>query len=105
QGIGNISLPLGSCKCRLSDVLYVPGLTKNLLLVSQLLDHNLKIDFDSQSGKKMCMIQDKSRGSKIIAKASNVGRMFQLDFIYKNDQALVAKNSTSTQLCHQRFGH
>ncbi|KAH9298713.1 hypothetical protein KI387_014046, partial [Taxus chinensis] len=31
QGIGNISLPLGSRKCKLSDVLYVPGLTKNLL--------------------------------------------------------------------------
>ncbi|KAH9299486.1 hypothetical protein KI387_031168 [Taxus chinensis] len=105
KGIGNISLPLRKHDCKITDVLYVPELTKNFLSVSQLLDHNLKLDFDSNNGEKVCLIRDKSRGSKIVARASNVGRMFQLDFSHKDDQALVAKDTQSTELWHRRYGH
>ncbi|KAH9313426.1 hypothetical protein KI387_044060 [Taxus chinensis] len=105
KGIGNISLPLGKHDYKITDVLYVPRLTKNFLSVSQLLDHNLKLDFDSNNGEKVCLIRDKSRGSKIVAIASNVGRMFQLDFVHKDDQALVAKDTQFVELWHRRYGH
>lgn len=58
QGIGDMALPLRTHTCRLTKVLYVPGLTKNLLSVSQLLEHNLQVEFDQLNGEKLCLIKD-----------------------------------------------
>jgi hypothetical protein len=39
-------LPNGISKC-IGDVLYVPKLAKNLLLFSQLIEYNFKVEFDA----------------------------------------------------------
>ncbi|KAH9293155.1 hypothetical protein KI387_041641, partial [Taxus chinensis] len=56
EGIGRVTIPLGPQKCTLTKVLYVPGLTSNLLSVTQLLNHHLKVEFLVQNGIKSCLI-------------------------------------------------
>lgn len=104
KGIGDISLLFGIHKWRVTNVLYVPGFTKNLLFITQFHDHNLRIEFDSTKDKKFSLIIDKSKNDKVFASATKVGRMFRLDTIV-HDQALVTKNNDLSMLWHRRYGH
>ncbi|XP_059073091.1 uncharacterized protein LOC131873929 [Cryptomeria japonica] len=45
KGIGTITIPLTEGSCSLSNVLYVPGFTSNLLSVSQHVNHRVKVEF------------------------------------------------------------
>ncbi|KAH9318132.1 hypothetical protein KI387_019901, partial [Taxus chinensis] len=101
-GIGDVIIPLGTRRCTLTKVLYVPGLTSNLLSVSQLLNHRMQIEFFVEKGVKSCII---SQGESVIAQAFLKGRLFALDAITSSSVALSASTAESTALWHFRYGH
>jgi len=53
-----------------------------------MLDNNLKVEFDTMNGKKVCFIQDKPKDCRIVAKTQGVGKMFLLDVVASSNQAL-----------------
>lgn len=60
----------------IKDVLYILGLKMNLLYIDQILDHNLKVEFDILDGKKHDLIQDKYKYYHIVAHAVRVRKIF-----------------------------
>lgn len=104
KGIGESSLRFGISSCRLTNVLYMLGLTKKLLSVNQFLDHNLKIEFDTNQDKKIGLIKDKSKNDKIVTSATEIGKMFRLDTIH-NNHALVTIDNNISMLWHHRSSH
>jgi len=105
EGKGNVHVCLGKNNYQIKEVLYVSGLTKNLLLVSQMMDNNLKVEFDVVKGEKVCFIRDKSKGCRIVAKANRVGSIFLLIVVASNNQALNVHITDVTTLWHHRFRH
>lgn len=45
--------------CKLTKVLYMPQLTKIILSINQNINNNLRIEFDINNGKKVCIIHKK----------------------------------------------
>ncbi|KAK9711792.1 Reverse transcriptase (RNA-dependent DNA polymerase) [Popillia japonica] len=85
----------------INDVLYVPGLTANLLSVRYLTGkHNIKVEFDNN----ICTFTRKTTG-KIVATGSALGfdDLYVLDVI--NDVTLLASAVDNNQLWHQRLAH
>ncbi len=97
----DMSLPDGSCKpCVLHDVLYVPGLSYNLLSVSKASRNGKVLKFTHSS----CYVLD--RRHKLVAKASKIGSLYQLNFKPNHECAnLVEKSETNEDIWHKRFGH
>ncbi|KAH9325159.1 hypothetical protein KI387_005337, partial [Taxus chinensis] len=91
EGIGNVTIPLGPRKCTLTKVLYVPGLTRNLLSVTQLLNHHLKVEFLVQNGIKSCLISRQERDIKLYYIIPQLKRKGYLVWINKN---------TCSNVCH-----
>lgn len=48
--------------CLVLNLAYVPGLGKNLQLVSKMLDFSMKAEFDNER----CLIMDKSKGYRVV---------------------------------------
>ncbi|KAH9293369.1 hypothetical protein KI387_041427, partial [Taxus chinensis] len=101
-GIGDVIIPLGTRRCTLTKVLYVPGLTSNILSISQLLNHRMQVEFFVEKGVKSCII---SQGESVIAQAFLKGRLFALDAVTSSSVALSASTAKSTALWHFRYGH
>ncbi|KAK9717668.1 GAG-pre-integrase domain [Popillia japonica] len=114
-GIGSIALNIQrmheTVELTINDVLYVPGLTANLLsvryLTTNLLSvryltskHNIKVEFDNN----ICTFTRKTTG-KIVATGSALGfdDLYVLDVI--NDVTLLASAVDNNQLWHQRLAH
>lgn len=102
KGIGTINIPLTEGSCSLSNVLYVPGFTSNLLSISQLLNHKLKVEFQVQVGIKPYLI---SCDGEIITHGFKQGHLFALDVASSHGIALCASTVESTSLWHYRYGH
>ena len=104
-GKGNVmldmKLPNGKIKtCKLSDVLYVPKLSYNLLSVARAAQRGKMTKFT----KAACYILDKEH--KLIAKASKVGSLYHLDHQPYREQTNCAKSSEMKEdVWHRRFGH
>ena len=83
--------------CRINNVLYVPGLTHNLLSVSQLTANGKDIVFFENSCKIL-------HGSKIVAYGHKIGNLYVLSD--GNVQANLSKsNELTANLWHRRFCH
>lgn len=73
--------------------MYVLSLIKNLLLVSQILDNNMKVEFDIMYRENVFFIGDKSRNYQIIAKNQEVRNMFLLNVVASNSYILEYKKN------------
>ena len=89
------NLPDGSsCKCRLLNVLFVPSLTYNLLIISKAAERGKAAKFDRDG----CRIVDK-RG-QVIAKAQRCGSLYHLDCRADKQVAIAQQSSEQTTLWH-----
>jgi len=102
QGYGVIcvNLPNGQMK-QIHDVLYVPGIKKNLISVSTITDQNLKVEFI----KSQCFVKDIQNHYNVIATGTRVGGLYKLDVTKGNHQALTSTTMSTEELWHRRYGH
>ncbi len=92
-----IKLPEGKRKqCKLHDVVFVPGLSYNLLSISRVSKMGKFAKF-SESG---CKIMDSK--NELIACASKCGNLYYLEFEF-HDQANTV--FTAEDVWHHRYGH
>lgn len=82
---GNIHIYLEKNIYQIKEILYVPRITKNLISMIQMLDNNLKVEFDIVKGQKVYFIRGKSRDWRIVMKAQGVGRNFFLYVVASNN--------------------
>ena len=84
----------------LYDVLYVPELSYNLLSIAKALQRGNIVKFT----KFACYVLD--RKHKMVAKATKIGSLYQLDYKANHEQASFAeKSDTKEDVWHKRFGH
>lgn len=84
-----------------SNAFILPGLSDNLLLVSQLLDNNYDIHF-SRDG---CCVQDRVSRT-LIAKGPKVGRLFPLHISIPSNASLTCSAVVNkSEVWHKRLGH
>ncbi|MCO5580873.1 hypothetical protein L7F22_034745 [Adiantum nelumboides] len=106
KGIGKILITIsdGSDLC-LPDVLYVPGIKKNLLSVSSLAKNDLRVIFEDDR----CIVRDQENGYSLITIGTLENGLFVLDHYEKQIQACIAEIKTqamqNAELWHARFGH
>ncbi|MCO5551463.1 hypothetical protein L7F22_004966 [Adiantum nelumboides] len=106
KGVGKILITIsdGSDLC-LPDVLYVPGIKKNLLSVSSLAKNGLRVIFEDDR----CIVRDRENGYSLITTGTLENGLFVLDRYEKQIQACIAKTKTQAmqdaELWHARFGH
>ena len=102
KGYGDIPVTLSNGTIRhISNVVYVPGINKNLIFVSTITNQNLKVEFF----KTHCIVKDLQNHYKIVAKGVRVGVLYKLDVTSKNHQALTSATMPTKTLWHQRYGH
>jgi len=97
-GVILVNLPNGKIS-HLQNVLYVPGIKKNLISVSMITGQDMQVEFF----KTHCVIKDCRK--EIVATGVRVGSLYRLDVKSISKQAMVAGRSTAEQLWHQRFSH
>ena len=97
----DVLLPNGETKlCTLHDVLYVPKLSYNLLRVAKVSKRNKIVKFT----KSACYVSDKQH--KMVAKATRLGSLYQLNYKPHNEQtSFAAKSDTKEDIWHKRFEH
>ncbi|MCO5581485.1 hypothetical protein L7F22_035370 [Adiantum nelumboides] len=106
KGVGKILITIsdGSDLC-LPDVLYVPGIKKNLLSVSSLAKNGLRVIFEDDR----CIVRDRENGYSLITTGTLENGLFVLDRYEKQIQACNAETKTQAmqdaELWHARFGH
>ncbi|MCO5611203.1 hypothetical protein L7F22_065453 [Adiantum nelumboides] len=106
KGVGKILITIsdGSYLC-LPDVLYVPGIKKNLLSVSSLVKNGLRVIFEDDR----CIVRDRENGYSLITTGTLENGLFVLDRYEKQIQACIAETKTQAmqdaELWHARFGH
>ncbi|MCO5609186.1 hypothetical protein L7F22_063409 [Adiantum nelumboides] len=106
KDVGKILITIldGSNLC-LSDVLYVPGIKKNLLSVSSLSKNALRVIFEDD----ICIVRDRENGYSLITTGTLENGLFVLDHYEKQIQACIAETKTQAmqdvELWHARFGH
>ena len=96
-----MNLPNGESKaCTLHNVLYIPGLSYNLLSVSQAFKKDKIVKFTDST----CHIVSKSH--KLIAKATKRGSLYQLNCSFNTERVHFASGPMPNEdIWHQRFGH
>ncbi|MCO5611034.1 hypothetical protein L7F22_065284 [Adiantum nelumboides] len=106
KGVSKILITIseGSDLC-LPDVLYVPGIKKNLLSVSSLAMNGLRVIFEDDR----CIVRDQENGYSLITTGTLENGLFVLDCYEKQIQACIAETKTQAmqdvELWHARFGH
>ncbi|MCO5606361.1 hypothetical protein L7F22_060549 [Adiantum nelumboides] len=106
KGVGKILITIsdGSDLC-LPDVLYVPGIKKNLLSVSSLAKNGLRVIFEDDR----CIVRDQENGYSLITTGTLENGLFVLDRYEKQIQACIAETKTQAmqdaEFWHARFGH
>jgi transposase InsO family protein len=99
-GTGSVGLTgIDSTRIKMVDVLYIPGLDRQLLSVSRLADRGVSVEFQQKS----CTIWNKS---KAIALGKKVGKAYVLD-CEKDTAHYVEYAGVNNQweLWHARMGH
>ena len=96
-----INLPNGKSKaCTLHNVLYIPGLSYNLLSVSQASKKGKLVKFTDST----CHILSKSH--KLIAKPTKRGSLYKLNCSFDTERVHFASGPiTNEDIWHQRFGN
>jgi hypothetical protein len=102
KGYGDIpvTLPNGIVR-HIQNVVYVPGIKKNLISVSTITDQNLKVEFF----KNYCIVKDLLDQFKTVATGVRAGGLYKLDVTSKAHHALTSATMPTEILWHQRYGH
>ncbi|MCO5572608.1 hypothetical protein L7F22_026365 [Adiantum nelumboides] len=106
KGVDKILITIldGSDLC-LPDVLYVPGIKKNLLSVSSLAKNGLRVIFEDDR----CIVRDRENGYSLITTGTLENGLFVLDRYEKQIHACITETKTQAmqdaELWHARFGH
>ena len=85
----------------ISEALYVPELTTNLISLGKLSSKRLKIVFENDS----CKIFLNEELSIEAKKSNNKNNLYELETISDLDQALLTENVKNWKLWHYRLGH
>ncbi|KAG6399857.1 hypothetical protein SASPL_141342 [Salvia splendens] len=91
----------GGNKKFISDVLYVPNLTSNLLSVGQLTQRGYSVVFEDGE----CNIFDKKTSSSIITVPMSSNRVFPLIMPLEEKVALAGESVDQSQIWHLRYRH
>jgi len=85
------------------NVLYVPGLKRNLLSISQITreKEHLIVEFNASK----CLIKDTSQRYKIVLQGIEEDGMYMLDISKKLQQSLKIFVKNEGKLWHERYGH
>ena len=95
QGYGIINVKLSNGKLKqIHNVMYAPGIKKNLIFVSTITENDLKVDF----GKYQCHIKDIRNHFNIVAIGSICGGLYPLDVKKDGHQALASTIITTEEL-------
>ena len=86
-------------KTFIGDVLYVPGLEKNMISVSQITKKQMQVQFQNDK----CTVIDKDHN--VIAVGTESGGLYKLKPKPANQKALYSNVSSEEQLWHERMGH
>jgi hypothetical protein len=102
KGYGDIHVTLSNgIVCHIRNVVYVPGIKKNLISVSTITDQNLKVEFF----KNYCIVKDLLDHFQIVATGVRAGGLYKLDVTSKAHHALTSATMPIEILWHQRYGH
>ena len=99
KGRGTVSISTISGIKTISDVLYTPDMSQNLLSVGQMLENNYSLYFKNRE----CVVSDPSEVELFYVKMSN--RMFSVDWEKITEQAYTITSQTCTSLSYKKFGH
>ena len=83
----------------IKDVLYVPGLDKNLLSVPQMMVNGYSLLFEGNN----CAIFDSLK--KKIASVQMQNKTFLIKWNCSSESSMMTKAEAITSLWHKRFGH
>ena len=97
QHVGNVPLSEEGSHAYIKNVLHVPTITKNLVLVSYILEQGMQVWFND--GR--CFIKKEGR---IIARNRREGQMFILDS-HEMKLTMFAKGDADIELWHKRIDH
>ncbi|KAL0426868.1 UNVERIFIED_CONTAM: Retrovirus-related Pol polyprotein from transposon TNT 1-94 [Sesamum latifolium] len=100
KGKGTIAIHTKEGKKLITDVLYVPNLSHNLLSVGQLIQKDYSVYFDD--GR--CKILDKKRNI-VIANVEMRNKIFPLTMPLANEHALKVNDAELYTLWHLQYGH
>eukprot|EP00253_Pinus_taeda_P015366 PITA_15366 len=97
KGCGKVFviLPNGNIK-QIYNAMYVPGITKNLISISMIINQDLKVEFL----KSNCYIKDLLDGMKTIATGIRTGGLYKLDVRPAPVRALTTTSLTTEELWH-----
>lgn len=102
KGVGSINVTNTDGEAReITDVLHVPGITKNLISVGQIVERGLQCRFN----KHGCFIEDPNDHMKILATGERKGRMFRLTTQHSHEANAARTKPNVNELWHQRLGH
>jgi hypothetical protein len=83
------------------NVVYVPGINKNLIFVSTITDQNLKVEFF----KNYCIVKDLLDHFQTVAIGFRAGGLYKLDVTNKSHHALTFSTMPTKIIWHQTYGH
>jgi hypothetical protein len=87
KGYGYILVTLSNgTVCHIRNVVYVPGIKKNLISVSTITDQDLKVEFF----KNYCIVKDLLDHFKIVAMGVRAGGLYKLDVTNKAHHTLTS---------------
>lgn len=95
KGRGTVSISTISGIKTISDVLYTPDMSQNLLSVGQMLENNYSLYFKNRE----CVVSDPSGVELFYVKMSNI--MFSIDWEKITEQAYTITSQTCTNLWHK----
>jgi hypothetical protein len=102
KGYGDIPVTLSNGTVRhIRNVVYVPGIKKNLISLSTITDQNLKVEFF----KNYCIVKDLLDHFQTVAMGVRAGGLYKLDVTSKAHHALTSATMPTEILWHQRYGH
>ena len=106
KGIGQVHITaVNGDVVTLNNVLYVPGIKKNLLSVSAIAMHGYPVHFLYDK----CTVHDRTKGDIIVITGSLFNNLYKLDIYQKFDDqnalAVDAQTQSNSELWHARFGH
>ena len=106
EHVGDVPLTLEDGKEKyMFDVLHIPTITKNLVLVGQMVEQGLQVRFNEHG----CFVEDFRNKCRFVAKGNKNGRMFTLNVnMPKAGTAMYAQGArviADVDMWHKRIGH
>jgi hypothetical protein len=106
KGVGSISIfATDGMEFTLSNVLFVPGITKNLLSISAFDKCGYHVIFDDNR----CIVRDREKENKVVLTGTLTKGLYVLDVYERKAQVMVVSEINiamkNAQLWHARFGH